>query len=77
MSGKKLSDLTEEEIIDIHIGEQVGSVKLSDFEVVSTLCLARESMRCALGNLRTRFVCVPMAAFAILDQLGGCYSLKE
>jgi hypothetical protein len=77
LASKNLRDLTENELIEIHIGGHISAVKLSDFMVVSTLQLARQAMASNLCSDRAKPYGVPMTAFAILDQLGSCYGLKD
>ncbi|MDB9467197.1 hypothetical protein [Dolichospermum circinale] len=71
-SHKKLSELTDSEIINIHLSIFTKTFT-KDFELISTLKTLEEEMRQSSGLDKFKSFLPFLAAFAILDQIGGCY----
>ena len=71
---KKLSELTDSEIINIHLSRKTLT---KDFELISTLKTLEEEMRQSSGLDKFKSFLPFMAAFAILDQIGKCYENTE
>ncbi|MBD2629751.1 hypothetical protein [Trichormus variabilis] len=71
---KKLSELTDSEIINIHLSRNAST---KDFKLISTLKTLEEEMRQSSGLDKFKSFLPFMAAFAILDQIGKCYENSE
>jgi hypothetical protein len=71
---KKLSELTNSEIINIHLSRNAST---KDFKLISTLKTLEEEMRQSSGLDKFKSFLPFMAAFAILDQIGKCYENTE
>ncbi|MDB9436448.1 hypothetical protein PN450_06445 [Dolichospermum lemmermannii CS-548] len=71
---KKLSELTNSEIINIHLSRNAST---KDFKLISTLKTLEEEMRQSSGLDKFKSFLPFMAAFAILDQIGKCYKNSE
>ncbi len=67
---KKLSELTDSEIINIHLSRKTLT---KDFELISTLKTLEGEMQQSSGLDKFKSFLPFLAAFAILDQIGGCY----
>ncbi|MBD2571407.1 hypothetical protein H6G59_26725 [Anabaena lutea FACHB-196] len=67
---KKLSELTDSEIINIHLSRKTLT---KDFELISTLKTLESEMQQSSGLDNFKSFLPFLAAFAILDQIGGCY----
>jgi hypothetical protein len=71
---KKLSELTDSEIINIHLSRKTLT---KDFELISTLKTLEGEMQQSSGLEKFKSFLPFLAAFAILDQIGKCYENSE
>ena len=71
---KKLSELTDSEIINIHLSRKTLT---KDFELISTLKTLESEMQQSSGLEKFKSFLPFLAAFAILDQIGKCYENSE
>lgn len=76
-SGKKLEELTIEELAYIHLKPAPGRVTLKNCHLSSGLYNLIETLNVSFNNNRTNQYVPLMTSFAILDQLGALYSLKN
>ncbi len=76
LSQKRLRELTLREIVSAHLSSR-SRIETADMILESCLHSAEDGMRQSRGTLLTRNYAPLLCGFAILDQLGGCYSDKQ
>lgn len=70
---KRLEELSGDDIVYAHLAGRDPEIT-KDFLLISTLDAAQENMRCSHSFDRSKVYAPALCAFAILDQLGTCYS---
>ncbi|MFV8269339.1 hypothetical protein ACNQGP_05305 [Flavobacterium sp. GT2N3] len=70
---KRLQDLTDNEIIDIHLNAYHETTTI-DFRVISTLSRLNREVRHAISFENSKYILPLIGMTTILDQLGNCYS---
>ena len=76
LATKRLMDLTQSEIVSVHLDTR-ARIETADMILESCLHSAEDGMRQSRGVLLIRNYAPLLCGFAILDQLGGCYSDKQ
>ncbi|PPK95440.1 hypothetical protein LY01_01027 [Nonlabens xylanidelens] len=74
---KHITELSEQEIIELHLDRYSMSYQLIDCQIRSTLSFLYEAIQHTTHNTRTKNLVPIMAILSALDQLGICYNRTD
>lgn len=75
ISSKHLQNLDLSEVVAVHLSRSPHTVT-KDYILVSSLDQVESEMRQTRGNVNTKHYAPALCAFALLDQIGSCYTDK-